>query len=81
LFAYVLCCSTDDRKNVVCNLLAFVLYHGSILIVLLQLFWSVCQIAELWLRNIIATILSTYQELFQTSQVTCGEHSAKCGPK
>ncbi len=64
-----------------CNLLAFIPYHGSILIVLLQLFWSDRQIAELWLSNIIATNLGTYQVLFQSSQVTCGEHSSKCGPK
>jgi hypothetical protein len=62
------------------RMLAFILYHGSILIVL-QLFWSVCQIAELWLSNIIATNLGTYQVLFQTSQVTQCEHSSKCGTK
>jgi hypothetical protein len=45
----------------------------------LQLFWSVCQIAEFWLSNIIATNLGTYQVLFQTSQVTRGEHFSKCG--
>jgi hypothetical protein len=50
-------------------------------VLLMQLFWSVCQIAELWLSNIIATNPGIYQLLFQTSQVTCGEHSSKCGPK